>query len=211
MPPPPFDFDALFDADYRYFYETLVSPEQTAEEVELIDELLGLERSDDLLDLACGYGRISIGLAQRGLTVVGLDRSAALLESAREDANLLGAGIEFVEGDMRELPWQARFDAVICWFTSFGFFDDDELRGVLRQMRRALRPGGRVLIETLNRDRLLENFQDSTVVERDDALMIDRNTFDTLTRRTAPRSSTSRSRVASTSPRGPTRTCPRGG
>jgi SAM-dependent methyltransferase len=80
---------------------------------------------------------------------------------------------------MRSLPWEdGRFDRVLSWFTSFGYFDDDDKRRVLRETHRALRPGGKLLIENNNLAALLPQWLPATVVERNGDLMIDRSTFD---------------------------------
>jgi Methyltransferase domain len=65
------------------------------------------------------------------------------LERARLDAAARGVAVEYVEGDMRDLPWVDRFDRVLSWFTSFGYFDDEGNRRVLREARDALKPAAR--------------------------------------------------------------------
>ena len=129
-----FDFEGVFDEDYLYFYEEMLTPERTAAEVEQIVELLGPR--DDVLDCPCGHGRIANALAERGYGVTGIDQSELFLERARADAQARGVDVEYVHGDMRELPWRERFDALVNWFTSFGYFDDDTNRAVLAQFTR---------------------------------------------------------------------------
>src|SRR5687767_9665938 len=113
-----FPREAAFDDDYLYFYEELLTPERTAAEVELIWTLLELEPGLELLDLGCGHGRIANPLAERGVQVTGLDATPYFLELARKDAAERGVEVEYVEGDMRSLPWTERFDRVLGWFTS---------------------------------------------------------------------------------------------
>src|SRR5215211_8756747 len=98
---PGVDREAAFDEDYLYFYEDLLSPERTAAEVDLIWKLLELEPGLELLDLACGHGRIANPLAERGVRVTGLDATPLFLELARADAAERGVEVEYVEGDMR--------------------------------------------------------------------------------------------------------------
>jgi SAM-dependent methyltransferase len=178
------DREQLFDDDYLYFYEDLLGDEQSDTETELIWRLLELEPGMEVLDLACGHGRIANRLAERGARVTGLDATPLFLERARADAEARGVEVDYVEGDMRELPWESRFDRIVNWFTAFGYFDDDEEdRRVLRAAHRALRPGGRLLIENNNTAELLGRWQPSVVIERDGNLMIDRSRFDPVSGR----------------------------
>ncbi len=71
------DPDALFDDDYLYFYEQLLTPERSDDEAELIWRLGELGPGSDVLDAPCGHGRLSNRLAGRGCRVTGLDRSEA--------------------------------------------------------------------------------------------------------------------------------------
>jgi SAM-dependent methyltransferase len=178
-----FDREAAFDDDYLYFYAELLTPERTAADVELIWRLLELEPGLTLLDLACGHGRIANALAERGVRVTGLDATPMFLELAREDAAERGVDVEYVEGDMRSLPWTERFDRVLCWFTSFGYFGDDENRTVLTEAYGALKAGGLFAVELNHRDNLLGRYADEVVSERGEDKMIDRHRLDLQTGR----------------------------
>ena len=84
---------------------------------------------------------------------------------------------------MRSIPWTERFDRVLCWFTSFGYFGDEENRQVLAEAYRALEPGGLLAIEMNNLLRLIQVYADEVVTERGDDKMIDRHRFDIQTSR----------------------------
>ncbi len=144
-------FEEIFDDDYLRTLPYL-SPRQTERETSFILESLEAQPGAALLDLACGYGRHAMELAGRGYKVTGLDLSLPLLIRAADAARRLGVAVNFVHGDMREMTFEAEFDAAYCMFTSFGYFDDDTNRKVAANLQRALRPGGRVLIEVANRD-----------------------------------------------------------
>ncbi len=137
----------------------------------------------EVLDLACGHGRIANRLAERGARVTGLDRTLLFLDVARRDAAERGVEVEYVEGDMRELPWEERFDRVVSWFTSFGYFDDEANRAVLGGIHAALRPGGSLLIECNNLAELLPRWLPAVVREKGDDLVVDHHVFEPITGR----------------------------
>jgi len=184
MTRPRFDFEDLFDQDYLYFYGPLLTPERTKPEVDLIWRLLDLNPDMTILDLACGHGRIANRLAERGCSMTGLDATELFLQQARLDAAERGVDVEYIRGDMRSLPWAERFDCVVNWFTAYGYFNDEENRQVLTEACRALKPGGKLLLEHQNRERVLKDFQSTIVTERDNNYMIDRNRYNVLTGQT---------------------------
>jgi SAM-dependent methyltransferase len=175
--------EQVFDEDYLYFYETFLTDELSDRQAELVWRLLELEPGMEVLDLACGHGRIANRLAERGARVTGLDATPFFLELARADAARREVEVEYVEGDMRRLPWTERFDRTVNWFTAFGYFDDGENRLVLREAHRALKPGGRLAIENNNLAGLLGRWQPAQVVEREGNFAIDRSRFDPTTGR----------------------------
>ncbi len=121
--------------------------------------MLGLPVGSRILDLACGWGRHALPLAEAGYRVCGLDHSEFLLRRARDLAGIASADIAFVRGDMRQLPLQQEFDAVLSLFSSLGYFlDDAEDLRVLTAVRAALQPGGLFLLDTMHRDRVVRDF-----------------------------------------------------
>jgi len=102
---------------------------------------------DRVLDACCGTGDLAIGARRRGADVVGLDFSTAMLERARRK----DASIEWVQGDALALPFEdASFDAATV---GFGVRNVADLEAGLRELRRVLRPGGRLGILEITRPR----------------------------------------------------------
>jgi 2-polyprenyl-3-methyl-5-hydroxy-6-metoxy-1,4-benzoquinol methylase len=132
-------------AHYRAYAEDL-----TRREVEFLVAALGLRGSETILDLACGGGRHSLELARRGFTVVGLDAVAPVLNHARAQAAEQNLAVEFVQGDMRALAYESRFDLILVMNSSVGFFDEETNAAVLAGCARALAPGGRLLLQCIN-------------------------------------------------------------
>lgn len=106
------------------------------------------------LDLCCGTGDVAFALAQCGMSVIGLDFSEPMLAVAGQKLKALGAKIEvsggppravrFLRGDAQHIPFpEASFDLVTI---SYGLRNLADWEAGLREMRRVLRPGGRVLV-----------------------------------------------------------------
>lgn len=102
-----------------------------------------------LLDVPCGDGRLAVRLAQAGWNVTGIDLAEPEVERARDAARVAGLDLRFVVGDLRALPPVGAFDAVLCWGNSFGYLLPADTAASLGGLRRALRPGGRLVLETL--------------------------------------------------------------
>ena len=148
---PPDWYDGFFEHEWLDEIALQREDERTAQETDFLVDKLELEPGARVLDLACGHGRIALELARRGYGVTGLDLSPRSLELAGEAATRHGLDVEWVRADMREIPEDATFDAVINVFTSFGYFDDEtENQRVIDGVARALRPGGRFLVDTIN-------------------------------------------------------------
>jgi SAM-dependent methyltransferase len=144
-------WERFFSDDYLM---TVLAPSaaQIAKQVDFVESSLGLARGATVLDVGCGLGLHAIELARRGHLVVGLDLSLAMITRAAESAQEQGLKINFVHADIREMEFDGAFDAVICMGTTLGFFDEDANRDVLARLYQALRPGGRLLIDVVNRD-----------------------------------------------------------
>lgn len=141
-------YEESFGQDYLLVYKHRDIQGAQAE-VKRMVEWLGLQEGATIFDLCCGMGRHSVALADEGYKVTGMDLSKVLLEEARK---LDGSGrITWLEGDMRRIPVDGPYDAVVNLFTSFGYFEEEtENAKVLAEIGRILKPGGRFIIDFLN-------------------------------------------------------------
>jgi SAM-dependent methyltransferase len=175
----------VWDAFFSDFYLRAYASEERDLEAEgqalAAARLSACPEGGELLDCPCGFGRHSVPLARAGYRVTGVDRSGALLEEAKRR----GGGerwAKFVRADYRELPFpDESFDAAVNLFTSLGYLGDEEDERVLAGIGRVLRPGARLVIETMTRDRLVKHFSDNDWrLMGEGRLMLEQRTFDPL-------------------------------
>ncbi len=157
-------FVSWFDTEY---YHILYRSRNDDEAEKFIDNLLRyleLPTKTRVLDLACGKGRHSKTMAQKGMEVVGADLSENSINAARlyENENL-----RFVVQDMR-LPLHEKFDAVFNLFTSFGYFDDlGDNRKVIEAVNKMLHTNGYFVIDFMNAYRVVKHLVASEIKEID--------------------------------------------
>ncbi|MFJ6750874.1 SAM-dependent methyltransferase [Streptomyces sp. NPDC091266] len=144
------DLDEVFDTDYEYFMSSGHDREFNRAEADIAVRAGRMKPGMRVLDAACGYGRIGLELARRGIHVHGVDRNPALVASARTRAGEQRLPAVFDAADLRELDADGAYDAALVWFTSFGYSSDADSRLILCNLRGALRPGGRLLLDILN-------------------------------------------------------------
>ena len=174
----------FFDDEYLRIYRPQLTAERTRGETDFLFRALGVKAGDAVLDLACGHGRHAIDMARRGLRVTGVDLSPRYLELAAEDAKAAGVEVRWLARDMRSLDFAGEFEGAYSFFTSFGYYGDAENDAVVEQLARALRPGGRLLLDLVNRDRMLAQPPGRTWNQREDGgLLMEEFTLDPRTSR----------------------------
>jgi len=133
------------------FYHQLYSNRSEKEATDFIDTLmdeLHPPANATMLDLGCGAGRHAKWLAAKGFDVTGLDLAVSSIRTAKKSEK---AKLRFARQDMREPFGKNRFDYVFNFFTSFGYFKNDEdNHNVIRNICDALKPGGLLVLDYLN-------------------------------------------------------------
>jgi len=144
-------YETLF-ANFAATYDRESFTQGTAGEVDFVERELESDRTKRILDIACGTGRHAIELARRGYRVTAFDLSEGQLKRAREKAAEAGVEVEFLRRDATEPHFKQEFDAAIMFCEgAFPLMETDEKNhAVLRCAGAALRPGGKLLLTTLN-------------------------------------------------------------
>ncbi|MBW2631342.1 MAG: class I SAM-dependent methyltransferase [Deltaproteobacteria bacterium] len=151
----------LFDETYMITdARSVCDDELSRREVDFLEGVLNIEKSDPVLDLCGGHGRHSLELSRRGFkNVTVLDYSEVLINVGRERARQEGLATLFIQGDARDtgLP-DERFQKIIIMASSFGYFvDQSENEKILREGFRLLMPGGSILLDLPDKEYVLKN------------------------------------------------------
>lgn len=133
---------------------------QTAEREKQLDWLwrqLNLESGAQVLDVTCGPGLYAVPLAKRGCRITAVDFSPASVAYARQLAESEGvaARCTFTEQDVREAEWEtAVYDAAIFLYGQLAVFTRAEAEALLAKITKALKPGGKLVVELLDQERV---------------------------------------------------------
>jgi ubiquinone/menaquinone biosynthesis C-methylase UbiE len=141
-------YEQSFGQDYLVVYKHR-DIQGAKNEVQKMVKWLHLQPGAAIFDLCCGMGRHSLTLADYGFQVTGMDLSEVLLDEAKR---LDQEGkVNWLLGDMRQIPLEKSFDAVVNLFTSFGYFTEEiENENVIHEISRLLKNEGKFIIDFLN-------------------------------------------------------------
>lgn len=181
---------SVYAGEYAELYDLFYADKPYDEEVSFIDALLrehSTGPTKTLLDVACGTGQHSVGLASRGWEVVGVDQSADMLRAAENRRG--DTAVSFVQQDMRALALPVTgFDAAVCLFDSIGYgVTNDAIVATLVGIRRHLRDDGLFAVEFWHAPPMLKDHEPVRVRQWDTGsgtvLRISRTTLDVVAQR----------------------------
>jgi SAM-dependent methyltransferase len=136
-----------YSPEWFEFFHVDIDEARTIRETEFICRCAPLPNFRKVLDVCCAMGRHARALATLGYSVTGVDRDPDVISQARE----LGGGPEYLVADIRDYtPEPGAFDVAIVMSQSFGYFDVDTNRDVLRRLANGVREGGRVILDLWN-------------------------------------------------------------
>ena len=166
--------------DHVFAEKTLNSKEmlsKASQEVSFLLEKLDLSAGASILDVPCGTGRHSRLLAEKGFHVCGIDINPACLDIARKNPH---PSLRLEKGDLRDLSaFQRKFDCVLNLFTSFGYFStDEENRRVMEELAGAVKPGGKLVLNLINRNYLMTVFKPVFTLKVGNTFVVNASLYD---------------------------------
>jgi SAM-dependent methyltransferase len=136
-----------YSRQWFQLFQEPIPDTRTAQETGFICDCLPLPDFRRIADVCCGPGRHAHALAQLGYAVTGIERDSVAIAKARS----LGGAASYVEADIRTYrPPRSAFDAVIIMSQSFGYFDAQTNREIVRRLAKGLRNGGRIILDLWN-------------------------------------------------------------
>jgi SAM-dependent methyltransferase len=142
-------FETFFQGLAVEFWNRAIPPALTLTEVDFLERALAPLPGASLLDIPCGSGRHSIELTRRGYRMTGIDLSADFLRSAQARAADAHLGVDLRHGDMRHPNLAVNsFDGAFCFGNSFPYLDQPGVTAFLTALSAAIRPGGKLAIDT---------------------------------------------------------------
>ncbi len=147
-------------------------------QVDFLLSILELPKRGQILDVPCGVGRHSVLFARKGFGVTGIDISEDCLKIAKKSFS--HQNVRYRSGDMQDLsPFRDQFDCALNLFTSFGYFHTDQQNeDVLREMHQALKLGGKIVLNLIDRDWILKRYQPARWSESKGLLSIHTSRYD---------------------------------
>jgi len=141
-------YESFFTAPVNRFWEAMVPADATAADLGYAVRHLGAAPPARILDVPCGAGRHALGLAALGYRMTGVDLSEDAVARAAAAAREAHLPASFLNADMREFPVEQPFDGALCFGNSLGYFGRDGMRAFFARLATAVRPGGRLLLDS---------------------------------------------------------------
>jgi len=176
-------YETFFDRLYGSVLAAQFEPARSRKQAQVVKQLLGVRKGHRVLDVPCGHGRLTIPLARMGLWMTGVDRTEAYLLQARRAARKHELAIRFLCRDMRRIDFNDEFDGAFNWFGSFGYFSDRDNLQFCERVFQALKPGGRFLVQGINKSWMLKNFEKRRQWLVDGVTIRERNRWDSRQQR----------------------------
>jgi SAM-dependent methyltransferase len=151
--------DFYEDTPFEIFMER-ENPQELAATLDYLARVLEVAPGDTIFDQCCGFGSMSVPLAEGGYKMIGVDLCEKYVRMARERTAAAKLGAEFHCADAFQFTPQAKCDAAFNWYTSFGYSDDDKVNiKMLERAFAALKPGKKFALEYPNIAHLLRGFK----------------------------------------------------
>jgi cyclopropane fatty-acyl-phospholipid synthase-like methyltransferase len=154
-------------------WDKCTPPELTTAEVDFLVSSLECKSGARVLDIPCGNGRHCRELARRGYRMTGFDISREYIEAAKKSST----DVEWICGDMKDFKAVSEFDGAFCFGNAFGYLEFADTVQFLNGVSRALKPGGRFILQAAAAEVVLPRFKEREWFEIGDMIFAEVNEY----------------------------------
>src|SRR5688572_8334655 len=166
-------YESFFHGIANELWDRCAPPELTKLEVDFLVDVLQLKPGAALLDIPCGNGRHCRELANRGYRATGFDISREYIDAASKSE----AKVKWICDDMRNLKAVEEFDGAFCFGNAFGYMEHEDTVKFLGGVARALKPGGRFVLQAAAAEVVLPRFKQREWYEVGDIIFAETNEY----------------------------------
>jgi SAM-dependent methyltransferase len=174
-------WETFFSGMMLDVWRAAISEEMTRADADFLQRALALPAGSRVLDAPCGNGRLTLELAARGFRTTGVDLAAPFVREGREQAAARKLEATVMQGDIRRLSFNREFDGAFCYGNCFGYFTDEGNQEFLASVAKALKPGGKFLLDAAScAETLLRHFEERTWAQFGDILFLEEQRYEPL-------------------------------
>jgi SAM-dependent methyltransferase len=140
--------NTFFEGSYKHAWKGIIPPGLTEAEVDFIQEIATLKSDSKVLDIMCGYGRHTLELGRRGISITAVDNLNDYIDEIKEKASEQNLPVDAVTADVLHVNLNEAYDAAICMGNSFAFFDKSDAVTILKNISSHLKPNGVLIINS---------------------------------------------------------------
>jgi len=164
-------FKYWFNSHHYFLLYQNRNEEEAEQFFSLVKKYVPIKSDWKILDFCCGYGRLSKVIAKKGYKVTGLDLSENFIKRAFEESRKENLQIEFIQCDAREFNEAEKYHLGISFFTSFGYFSDEENELTFKNLVKSIIKDGWLVFDYFNADFVQKNLNEKEDFEFDGLLI----------------------------------------
>ena len=154
-------WDNFFDDIFANLLLERNNQEELAKTTNFLIKELNLTQGNTVFDQCCGSGDLACELAKKGINVIGVDLCKTYINRGIKKAEQENLKVDFQVKDALNFVTLKPCDAVLNWYTSFGYSDDDNINlKMLNCAYKSLKRGGYFILEYTNPAYIFQNFQE---------------------------------------------------
>jgi SAM-dependent methyltransferase len=140
--------NSFFNGQYKELWRLFIPEELTRRELDFMFQYFNLQPGSKVLDIMCGYGRHTTGLARKGIHVTAIDNLPEYIDDIQKIAAEENLPLQLIQSDILGYRAAEKFDLAICMGNSLNFFNEEDSLKLMGLVADSLKPGGRFLINS---------------------------------------------------------------